>query len=255
MRAAGEGWANLTYDYTNARVLVTGGTSGIGAAIARGFADAGAQVVITGTRPSPTDYDEDLRAYRYLPLQLTDREQVDAVAASLDSLDVLVNNAGAVWPGGRSEYEPAVFEEALQINLGSAYRLAYQCRHLLAASSLAAGGCVVGLASMASYFGIEVVPGYGAAKAGLVQLTKTLGVAWARERIRVNAVAAGLTLTRMTAGHVRDEQARAATLARTPLGRVGAPEDIAAAVLFLASGAAAWITGQTLAVDGGYSIA
>jgi NAD(P)-dependent dehydrogenase (short-subunit alcohol dehydrogenase family) len=108
---------------------------------------------------------------------------------------------------------------------------------------------------MASYFGIEAVPGYGAAKAALVQLTKTLAVAWAADRIRVNAVAAGLTRTRMTAGHVNDPDALAPTLARTPLGRVAEPMDIAGAVLFLTSAAAAYVTGQTLPVDGGYSIA
>ena len=114
---------------------------------------------------------------------------------------------------------------------------------------------MIGIASMASYFGIEAVPGYGAAKAGLVQLTKTLAVAWAGDRIRVNAVAAGLTETRMTAAHVGDAQALAPTLARTPMRRVGRPSDIAGAVMFLTSEAAAYITGQTLPVDGGYSIA
>jgi NAD(P)-dependent dehydrogenase (short-subunit alcohol dehydrogenase family) len=108
---------------------------------------------------------------------------------------------------------------------------------------------------MASYFGIEAVPGYGAAKAGLVQLTKTLAVAWADDRIRVNAVAWGLTESRMTATHISDASALAPTMARTPMKRVGAPRDIAGAILFLTSDAAAYITGQTLPVDGGYSIA
>jgi 3-oxoacyl-[acyl-carrier protein] reductase len=248
-------WDDVAFHCVGREVLITGGTSGIGAAIAAAYRAAGACVTITGTRKSAKDYDVDLAGYRYQPLDLSDSGQLDRLASDFERLDVLVNNAGAVWPGGRSEYEPDVFEQALRINLSSAYRLAHACRPLLGRSAAPGGGCVVGIASMASYFGIEAVPGYGAAKAGLVQLTKTLAVAWAGHRIRVNAVAAGLTQTRMTAGHVRDPQALAPTLARTPLRRVGMPSDIAAAVLFLASDAAAFITGQTLPVDGGYSVA
>jgi NAD(P)-dependent dehydrogenase (short-subunit alcohol dehydrogenase family) len=251
----GPTWTDVAFDCAGRHVLVTGGTSGIGAAIAAAYRAAGASVTITGTRESAKDYDSDLGDCRYLQMTASDSAQLDRLPTRFSTLDVLVNNAGAVWPGGRSEYEPDVFEEALRINLSSAYRLAHACRPLLARSAVPTGGCIIGIASMASYFGIEAVPGYGAAKAGLVQLTKTLAVAWAGDRIRVNAVAAGLTETRMTAGHVSDPQALALTLARTPLRRVGRPSDIAAAALFLTSEAAAFITGQTLPVDGGYSIA
>jgi 3-oxoacyl-[acyl-carrier protein] reductase len=251
----GPTWTDVAFDCAGRHVLVTGGTSGIGAAIAAAYRAAGASVTITGTRESAKDYDADVGDCRYLQMTTSDSAQLDRLPTHFSTLDVLVNNAGAVWPGGRSEYEPDVFEEALRINLSSAYRLAHACRPLLARSAVPTGGCIIGIASMASYFGIEAVPGYGAAKAGLVQLTKTLAVAWAGDRIRVNAVAAGLTETRMTAGHVSDPQALAPTLARTPLRRVGRPSDIAAAALFLTSEAAAFITGQTLPVDGGYSIA
>lgn len=245
----------VRWDFRGARVLVTGGTSGIGLAIAQAYAQAGAEVVVTGTRAQAADYGLDLRAFQYQPWQLGDAAGTARLVASLERLDILVNNAGLVWPNGAGEDDPDVFDEALRLNLGAAFRLAQGCRPLLARSALPAGGCVVGLASMTSYFGSPVVPGYGAAKAGLVQATKTLAVAWAAERIRVNAVAAGLTATRMTAAHVADTQALAPVLARTPLARVGEPAEIAQAVLFLTSDAAAWITGQTLAVDGGYSVA
>ena len=119
---------------------------------------------------------------------------------------------------------------------------------------LPGGGNVVSIASMASFFGIETVPGYGAAKAGLVQMTKTLSIHWGKQNLRVNAVAAGLTRSAMTAWFMDDMEMTAPTLARTPLDRIGDPEDVAGAVLFLTSAAARHITGQTVIVDGGYSI-
>lgn len=248
-------WSNIRFDYAGCHVLVTGGTSGIGAGIAAAYGEAGARVTITGTRPSASDYDIDLSSYGYRQLRVIDDSQIAAVAESLPELDILVLNAGAALAGGGvDEYEPDVFDLALRINLSSAYRLASACREKLARSGLPGGASVIGIASMTSFFGNEVVPGYGAAKAGLVQLTKSLGIHWAAENIRVNAVAVGLTETRMTAAHVADMEALAPYLTRTPLARVGQPRDVAGAVLFLTSAAASFITGQTLPVDGGYSI-
>jgi 3-oxoacyl-[acyl-carrier protein] reductase len=246
-------WANVRYDYRGASVLVTGATSGIGAGIAAAYRDAGAQVTVTGTRARAQDYERDLSAYRYLQLNLTDKAQIASVAAQLERLDILVNNAGANFML-QNEYDPEVFEKGLLVNLASAYRLSQACRAKLAASTLAAGASIIGIASLTSFFGLEVVPAYGAAKAGLVQLVKTLSIAWAKERIRVNAVAAGVTESRMTAQMLKIPAMMAPVLARTPLGRVGQPSDVAGAVLFLTSGAASYITGQTMLVDGGYSI-
>jgi NAD(P)-dependent dehydrogenase (short-subunit alcohol dehydrogenase family) len=114
---------------------------------------------------------------------------------------------------------------------------------------------VVNLASMSSFFAVPIVPGYGAAKAGIVQLTKNLAVAWAKHRIRVNAVAPGLILSNMTKAMQGIEALEKPQLERTPLGRWGTPEDVAPAVLYLASAAASFVTGHTLCVDGGYSVA
>jgi len=246
---------NPVFDFGGAHVLVTGGTSGIGNAIARAFADAGARVTVTGTKVSAADYTADLDSFTYRQCRMTEAADIEAVAASLDRLDVLVNNAGQNLPGGRSEYEPDVFEETVSINLFGAFRMATATRDLLATSSIDGGANVVNAASMSSFFGIEMVPGYGAAKAGVVQLTKTLAVAWAKRGIRVNAVAPGVVETAMTAPMMPIEQLTAPLLARTPMGRFAAPEEIAPAVLFLASPAARYITGHTLAVDGGFSIA
>jgi 3-oxoacyl-[acyl-carrier protein] reductase len=247
--------SNPIFDFGDAHVLVTGGTSGIGNAVARAFADAGARVTVTGTKASAAEYTADLGAFAYRRCRMTEAADIEAVAASLDRLDVLVNNAGQNLPGGRSEYEPDVFEETVSINLFGAFRMATATRDLLASSSIDGGANVVNAASMSSFFGIEMVPGYGAAKAGVVQLTKTLAVAWARRGIRVNAVAPGVVETAMTAPMMPIEQLTAPLLARTPMGRFAVAEEIAPAVLFLASPAARYITGHTLAVDGGFSIA
>ena len=246
-------WANVRYDYQGATVLVTGGTSGIGAGIAAAYRDAGAEVTITGTRNTLQEYDADLKGYRYLQLSLTDKAQIEAVASQLPRLDIVVNNAGANFMM-QNEYDPEVFEKGLQVNLASVYRMSQALKPKLAASKLPGGGSVIGIASLTSFFGLEVVPAYGAAKAGLVQLVKTLSITWARENIRVNAVAAGVTESRMTAQMLKIPAMMAPVLARTPLKRVGQPQDVAGAVLFLTSAAASYITGQTVLVDGGYSI-
>lgn len=246
-------YANVRYDYAGAHVLVTGGTAGIGRGIAAAYRAAGAHVTITGTRATAGDYAEDLSGYRYLQLSLTDDAGIERVAAALPRLDILVNNAGANYMM-ENEYQPDVFERSLRVNLTSAYRMAHACHPHLRQSELATGGSVIGLASLTSFFGVEVVPGYGAAKGGLVQLTKTLAIHWAKDRIRVNAVAAGLIESRMTGPMMGMPDMMRPFYERTPLGRVGQPSEIAGAVLYLTSGAAAFVTGATLTVDGGYSV-
>lgn len=245
-------WSNPRYDYRGAHVLVTGGTSGIGAGIAAAYREAGAEVTITGTRADASGYDGDFSGFRYLQLSVEDNAGIERVAASLPRLDILVNNAGGNF-AAQNEYEPEVFERAVRVNLLGAYRMAHACRPKLAASKLAGGASVIGIASMTSYFGVEVVPGYGAAKGGIVQLTKTLAIAWAKDRIRANAVAAGLIRSRMTEYFLSTGDSEASRL-RTPMQRFGTPQDVAGAVLFLTSEAAGFITGQTLPVDGGFTV-
>lgn len=246
---------NIVHNFEGAHVLVTGGTSGIGAAAAAAYREAGAEVTITGTRGSASDYDGGLEGYRYLQMDAEDGASIDAVAAALPRLDILVNNAGMALPSlGLDEYEPEIFARAVNMLLVGAFRMARQSHGLLKASEWSGGAAIVGIASMSSYFGIPIVPGYGAAKTGLLGLTRTLAVEWGKDGVRVNAVAAGLTRSRMTAGTFAEDSWTAPTLARTPLGRLGEPDDIAAAILFLSSPAASWITGQTLAVDGGYTV-
>lgn len=247
--------ASVEYDFRGSHVLVTGGSSGIGAGLAAAFLEAGARVTITGTRGSASEYDADLSGYDYQQLQITERDAVERVAAGLGTLDVLINNAGANMPGGRNEWEPEVFEESVAINLFGSFRMSVACKEMLVASRVAGGGSIVNFASMSAFVAVPIVPGYGAAKAGIVQMTKNLAVAWVGEGIRVNAVAPGLILSNMTAVMKGVPALEDPQIGRTPMARWGTPEDIAPAVLFLASSGAGFITGQTLNVDGGYSVA
>ncbi len=244
---------SLRFDYSGARVLVTGGSNGIGLGIARAFLTAGADVAITGRHARAADYAHDLSGFAYFSLDVRDPEALARVAGAQPRLDVLVNNAGANFPFEPSEWDPAVFEDAVRVNLFSAFRMATACKGLLAASALAGGASVLNVASMSAFRAVPFVPGYGAAKAGIVALTKNLAVAWAGEGIRVNAIAPGLIESNMTKVMKGVAALEGPELAKVPLRRWGTPDDLAPAFLFLASDAARFITGTTLCVDGGYS--
>jgi len=241
----------VSYDYAGATALVTGGSSGIGLACATAYRDAGARVIITGRRETAAEYETDLSGMDYRPLDVADRDALYALGASLGELDILVNNAGGAQG---NEWEADAFDQSIEVNLSSVFHLSSACKELLAASEFPGGASIIGIASMTSYFGSEWTPGYGPAKAGLVQMMKTFGMTWGPLGIRSNAVAAGLTRSNLTAIVLDNMQEMVDdTLKRQGLKRTGLPEDIAAAVLFLTSPAAAWITGQTLPVDGGFT--
>lgn len=241
-----------TFDFTGARVLVTGGTSGIGHAIATGFAAAGATVVVTGTRSAADDYDVDLAGFDYRRMQLTDSESVDELVESLEALDVLVNNAGANLPGDLDEWSPEGFAASVELNLVGPMRLTTASRRLLFASALPGGASVVNLSSMTAFRGTPVVPGYGSAKAGVVTWTANLARRWASRGVRVNAIAPGVIDTPMTAPMATFPEMLAGELGHIPMGRFGRPDEVVGTALFLSSAAATYITGTTVAVDGGY---
>lgn len=241
----------VRFDFSGAAVLVTGGTSGIGHGIARGFADADASVTVTGTRPSAEDYDADLTGLTYRQLVLTDADAVDALAATFDRLDVLVNNAGATMPAG-DEWTADGFAAAVELGLVGPMRLATACADLLAASDLAGGGSLISLASMAAYRSSAFVPGYGAARAGVVNLTVNLARRWADRGVRVNAIAPGVIETPMTAALSAFPELGDAERAHIPMDRFGTVDEVVGTALFLASSAASYLTGQTIAIDGGY---
>lgn len=231
--------------------LITGGCTGIGLAIAGGLATAGFRITVTSVdsndlnRPEVVETGFDARC-----LDITDNLAIRKLVAKFNRLDVLVNGAGAIVREGR-EHDPEVFASVVDVNLNGTMRVCQACHPLLKATQ----GCVLNIASMLSIFGSGRVPAYSSSKGGVVQLTKSLAIAWAADGIRVNAIAPGWIKTNMTAPLMDSLPFRESIVARTPLGRWGEPIDVAPAAVFLCSSGAGFITGAVLTVDGGYSVA
>ena len=236
--------------FTEKHVLITGGTSGIGAAIAAAFLAEGAIVTATGVDLLEINAaGEAMPGLRTALLDVRNAGEVESLVASLPAIHHLVNCAGVIRRG--AEHDPQVFADVLDINLTGTMRVCAAARVKLGEDR----GTIVNTASVLSFFGGGLVPGYAASKGGVAQLTKSLAIAYAPEGIRVNAVAPGWIETPLTAALRDDAERNAAILARTPLGRWGRPEDIAGGVLYLSSPLAGFVTGTVLAIDGGYMIA
>ncbi len=231
-------------EFEGKRILVTGGSQGIGHAAATAFKAAGATVFITGTRAQPSDYADDLSGLSYIQANFADEAAPNAVASAVGPLDVLVNNAGTGRP---DEYTDSGFRAVIDINLNSVMALSTAFHPALKDSR----GSIVNMGSLSSFLALREVPAYTASKAGLLGLTRALADKWAPDGIRVNLVAPGFIRTRMTEIQRTDAAYEKKLLKAVPMRRWGEPEEVAQVVLYLASPRSAYITGQSIAIDGG----
>lgn len=232
------------------KVLVSGATSGIGLAIAQGFASLGAEVIATGSsdkKLASLHADPTLEGIRFAQLDVRDNAAIKQFVGNLQGLDVLVNAAGVARPA--EEYLDDVFREVLDVNLTAAMRMAMASRDMLERAK----GTIINVASMLSYIADVEVPAYCASKTGILGLTRSLAHAFGPAGVRVNAIAPGYHRTDMTRPLWEDPAAADKIAARSALKRWGEAEDLVGATLFLASPASAFITGVTLPVDGGYA--
>ncbi len=234
--------------------LVTGGSKGIGRAVVDALVGLGAHVVVVARNQAGLD--ETLaahpRAVTAIAADVTsaaDRARI--VAATPETLHVLVHSAGGNIRKPLIEYTDAMLAQIVELNLLAPLSLSRELHSRLVAAGNAS---VVHVGSVAGFVALPTGVAYGAAKAGLAQATRTLALEWAGAGIRVNTVAPWYTRTELVAPVLGDPAKLAAIVARTPLGRVAEPDEVAAAIVFLALPAASYITGQCLAVDGGMSI-
>lgn len=234
----------IRFDFQGKRVLVTGGTRGIGLGIAEAFADAGAEVAITGTRENAAGYEDDLSRFLYIRSHMDQPADRAALPEATGSIDILVNNAGQSHP---DEYSMGGYARVIEVNLNAAAELCYLFHPVLRER----GGTIVNVGSCASFIAIGYAPAYTASKTGLLGFTRAVADQWARDGVRVNMIAPGFVETRMTAGVRADERKAGNMLRAIPVRRFGTPAEVAAAALFLASPEASYITGQSLVIDGG----
>lgn len=244
---------NHDTDFTDRKVLVVGGSSGIGNGIAHAFRMRGAQVHVWGTRASAADYDpqqgSDLTGLGYAQVDIADPDAIEAAALPFATLDVLVLCQGTVVYR-RGEFERAGWDRVMAVNLDSLMHCAQKFRAQLSGTQ----GAMIIVSSISGLKANIGNPAYAASKAGAISLTKTLGQAFAADGIRVNGLAPGLVDTKLTEVTTRNPARLEGALAAIPQRRMGTPQDMAGAAIFLASPLAAYVTGHTIVVDGGLSL-
>jgi NAD(P)-dependent dehydrogenase (short-subunit alcohol dehydrogenase family) len=246
---------SLSFRLDGKVALVTGASRGLGAGIADALKEAGATVAGTSREQGSAEQVAERLDSVPVAMDVSDvasvRAGVDHVASELGRLDILVNNAGLNIPQGIFDVDEASWDAVVGTNLkGSFFATQASARHMADRSE---GGRIINVASQAGVVGIEERSAYGASKGGTVLLTKVLAIELAQYGINVNAVAPTFIATELTRGTLENPAWRERILSRIPLGRVGEVEDVAAATVYLASPAAAMVTGHTLLVDGGWT--
>lgn len=239
------------FDFSGKKVCVTGAASGIGRATATLFADLGATVYVADRDIEALEEFADARpaSFRAFHFEQMEIRSVESLANAVGDIDVLINNAGVLL------YEPLLdlqwhdLERVVAINLSGAIALTRCVGATMVARNR---GVIVHTGSQVTFNGAEFRAVYAATKAGISQFVKTAAVEWGKHGVRVNCVAPGRTLTAMNKHLLQEPEEYAEALKHIPLGRFGQPEDIANAFVFLASDASAYVTGQTLVVDGGW---
>jgi len=244
-------------DLSGKVVIVTGAGRGLGRAIAEGFVAEGCRVVITGRDRKTLARAAAEMAGEVLchPADVADEDQVAALCAAVRDhwgrIDVLVNNAGINPFYKRAEHtERSEWQQIIDVNLTGVF---FACKHAGQTMLAQGAGAIVNITSVAARVALDRTTAYCAAKAGVERMTAELGLEWAKRGVRVNAVGPGYFATDLTAGLRGNEALAAAITARTPMGRFGRPDELVGACLFLASDAAAYVTGATLMVDGGWT--
>ena len=240
------------------KALITGGTKGIGKAIAKEFIDLGAEVIVVARNKSDFDILQDeLKSDKlnYIESDISKKEDIQDVIRKLnekwDTLDILVNNVGTNIRKKTIEYSDEEYDHILNTNLRSTFELSKLAYPLLKKSEQ---GNVVNISSVAGQKHLRTGSIYGMTKAAIIQLTKNLAAEWAADEIRVNAVAPWYIRTPLAETVLNNHVYYNKVIGRTPMKRIGNPEDVAAAVAFLCMPAASFITGQCISVDGGFTI-
>lgn len=240
-------------DFTGKHVLVVGGSSGIGNGVAHAFRRRGATVHVWGTRATAADYDpaegSDICGLGYTCVDVGDPDAIEAAPRPFPTLDTLILCQGTVVYK-RGEFARDGWDKVMAVNLDSVMHCAMKFRAQLAERK----GSIVIVSSVSGFKANIGNPAYAASKAGAISLTRTLGQAFAAEGIRVNGLAPGLVDTKLTKVTTDNPERLAGAVARIPQGRMGTPEDMAGAAIFLASPLAAYVTGHTLIVDGGLTL-
>lgn len=243
----------MNWNLDNKTALVTGGTKGIGKAIVKEFLTLGANVIAIGRgQQAMDDLKNEISSEKLtcISADISRKDDIQNIVNSLDKLDILVNNVGMNIRKKYVDFEDEAFDKIVNTNLFSVYELTRKCYPLLKESK----GSVVSMASVAGMTHLKSGVIYGMTKAALIQFTRNIAVEWASDGIRVNAVSPWYIQTPLTEGVLSNPEFYAEVLSRTPLRRVGQPEEVAAAVAFFAMNKASYITGQNLAVDGGFTI-